>query len=269
MSANRISPFLRWAGSKRSVLPFLSRHVPARYERYIEPFAGSACLFFFVAPSRGVISDLNSELIETYLTVRQHPSETARILAEMPVSRGDYYVVRAMRSSDLNERERAARFIYLNRFCFNGLYRTNTLGKFNVPFGAPKNNSVPSERHLNACADLLWSSDIVCGDFETVVSNVVKDGDFVYLDPPFFQTSKRVFREYTAKPFMESDLVRLRELLQTIDGKGATFVVSYSYCPEVEEIFRGWKTTTIETQRNISGFAKHRRKAMELIVTNS
>jgi DNA adenine methylase len=246
------APFLRWAGSKRSVLGQLLRVLPENFGKYIEPFAGSACLFFRISPNRSVLGDLNHDLIETYKIVRETPGEVASALQEMPVGKDEFYRVREADARILSEIEKAARFIYLNRFCFNGLYRTNSKGQFNVPYGAPKTHRVPTK-----------------ADLEAVVRGNARSGDLVYLDPPFFRHTVRVFREYNAEPFGASDLDRLATLLRWLNSRGVTFCLSYADCTESRLAFAEWPSLRISTNRNISGFAKHRRRARELVVTNS
>ena len=177
--------------------------------------------------------------------------------------------MRELKSKSLTQAEQAARFIYLNRFCFNGLYRTNLKGEFNVPYGAPKNYIVPTTEELKRCSAALQNTTIMTGDFEKVVGARVKPGDFVYLDPPFFQSTRRVFREYNSRPFEAADLARLTRLLRLIDEAGATFVVSYAACPEARAAFKGWRCSEIQTTRNISGFTCYRRIAIEIVVTNA
>lgn len=126
-------PFLRWAGSKRKQLPILSRFWNAGFSRYVEPFMGSACLFFELQPKNAMLADINSDLIRTFLAVRDHPQAVANRLAKIPLGKRSYYFIRKQKLSDLDGVDAAARFIFLNRFCFNGLYRTNEAGRFNVP----------------------------------------------------------------------------------------------------------------------------------------
>ena len=234
----------------------------------MEPFAGSACLFFRLAPKQALLSDLNSELMEVFNEVKTAPVAVAKILAQMPVGRESYYEVRANNTQEMTPTERAARFIYLNRFCFNGLYRTNRAGHFNVPYGSPKTSSVPSEQDLINCASVLETTILACGDFDQIIRNHAMPDDFIYLDPPYFQNTKRMFRQYLSSPFANSDLERLSRLLDHINQIGATFIVSYAYCPEALEAFSLWPNKVIRAQRNISGFAKHRGPASELVVSN-
>lgn len=261
-------PFLRWAGSKRALLTELQSHFPDDFERYVEPFAGSACLFFRSAPERALLSDLNAELIDTYITVRALPEEVGRRLEAMPVSKDDYYRIRKQKPSESDAVGHAARFIYLNRFCFNGLYRTNLKGDFNVPFGRPKTNNVPTTDALRACAYRLEKAELKAGDFEKTIACQIAKGDLVYLDPPYFHQGTRIFREYHPDSFGREDLDRFVALLRAIDAVGAKFIVSYASFPDTDTYFSAWNRKTVTTQRNISGFAKHRRKASEIIVTN-
>jgi DNA adenine methylase len=263
-----VAPFLRWAGSKRAAIPILRQFVPKKFKKYIEPFAGSACLFFHVQPEKAILADLNGELIDTYAAIKQSPGHVGRALAQLPFGRESYYQIRQDQIKRFSPIQQAARFIYLNRFCFNGLYRTNAAGTFNVPFGAPRNATVPTASHLKRCSAVLSCAKLMTGDFEKAVSSSVSEGDFVYLDPPFFQTEGRVFRQYNSKPFMKNDLERLKGLLKHIDSVGATFVLSYAQNEEAKELFRGWHNKTITLQRNISGFAGARGKAKEILVSN-
>jgi DNA adenine methylase len=195
--------------------------------------------FFHVQPAQAILADLNGELMGMYATVQKSPGHVARALKSLPFGRDEYYQIRQERPDDLSPVQRAARFIYLNRFCFNGLYRTNAAGTFNVPFGAPRNASVPTALHLKKCSSVLKNKILLAGDFENIVCANVSAGDFVYLDPPFFQTEGRVFRQYNSKPFMKQDLDRLRLLLECIDLVGATFLLSYAKNQEADELLRG------------------------------
>jgi DNA adenine methylase len=191
---------------------------------------GSAALFFSAKPARAILSDLNQELVSTFLTVRRAPHAVAAVLATHSNSRREYYRVRSQPVERLSSVERAARFIYLNRFCFNGLYRTNTQGKFNVPYGRPKNDNRPTDSALTECAQLLRRATVCAGDFQEIVATNVRSGDLVYLDPPYAVTKRRIFKEYSEKSFDAADLERLDALVHLVDSRGATFVLSYAYC---------------------------------------
>ncbi|MGH2361408.1 MAG: DNA adenine methylase [bacterium] len=261
-----VSPFLRWAGSKRQHVPLLRQYwCAAQHKRYIEPFAGSAALFFAVAPPRAVLGDLNGELIQTYRALSRDPEAVYRKLTRFAKGEAAYYRFRAMRRSDA--KWLAARFIYLNRFCFNGLYRTNFRGEFNVPYGAPKNDRLPDLDHLAACAQLLSRARLVRADFRRPLA-MVEPGDFVYMDPPYAVSRRRVFVEYGKEPFSTDDLIDLATWLEEIDRRGASFVLSYADSHEARSLFRGWENRRFAVRRNVAGFSGARRNHYELFVSN-
>ena len=260
-------PLLRWAGSKRQLVSQLASYWSTDNARYVEPFAGSACLFFELEPPTALLGDINRDLIETYEVVRSQPRDLFRALRTWKNQADEYYYVRALDPTSLGETQRAARLIYLNRFCFNGLYRTNRSGRFNVPYGGRRTGGLPSLEQLLATSDLLSNTELVAGDFSLVLGRI-KVGDFVYLDPPFSVTGRRIFKEYDRATFGESDLARLRRALNDLNGQGAIFLLSYADCPEGRMLAEGFATKKIVTQRNIAGCTGNRRTSNELLVTN-
>lgn len=264
---NNGKPFLRWAGSKRRLLPRLASYWDNGFSRYIEPFMGSAALFFEINPSSAILSDMNSELVETFIAVRNHPRALYNRLLRFPMGKDAYYRIRQKDSSKLTRLDRVARFIYLNRFCFNGLYRTNKKGQFNVPYAASKTGRLPSLKELYAAAKALSVAQIKTADFEETLQNI-QPGDFVYMDPPYAVQNQRIFRQYGPNCFGTEDLNRLASTLPFIDHCGATFLVSYAMCREALDAFKGWNIRRAQTQRSIAGFSRHRRKALELLVSN-
>jgi DNA adenine methylase len=260
--------FIRWAGSKRQLVPLLSSCWPGDDYRYIEPFMGSACVFFSISPPRALLSDLNAELIGMFESVRQAPEAVYSSLLSIPMGAESYYTIRKMDPNLLIPTDRAARFLFLNRFCFNGLYRTNLKGEFNVPFASSRTGGYPSWDEFSLASNRLKNVDIRCGDFASILASEVKDGDFVYLDPPYAVQNTRIFSQYGPQTFGLNDLERLRETLIKIDSSGALFLLSYADCDEAKHFFRDWPTTNVEVQRNIAGFAKHRRRAAEILVSN-
>ncbi len=263
-----LRPILRWAGSKRALLPRLREFwEPEKFKRYVEPFAGSASLFFSLAPKHGILNDINADLVEVYRQIRNNPGKLHAALELLPLGRTSYYQIRAILAEALSPAERAARFIFLNRYCFNGLYRTNLEGQFNVPFSATKTGRLPSFGELMTASELLRRAEIYCGDFEEILDRT-NQGDFVYMDPPYAVESRRVFREYGPKHFRSDDLKRLANALRDLHRRKVVFVVSYALCREALAAFDGWCIQRALIQRNISGFAEHRRRAVELLVTN-
>jgi DNA adenine methylase len=261
-------PFLRWAGSKRQHIPFLRDYwSPERANRYVEPFAGSAALFFAIAPSRAILGDLNGDLIRTFRAIQRDPETVYRALAKFKTGREHYYRVRAMPIRYLDEPTKAARFVYLNRFCFNGLYRTNAQGGFNVPYGAPRNGNLPDLEQLRICALLLSHARLINADFRRTLS-AVDAGDFVYLDPPYAVSRRRVFVEYGRVTFSTDDLEELAECLIEVHRRGATFVLSYADSRESRRLLGRWPRRRFAVRRNMAGFAGARRNHYELFISN-
>lgn len=265
-NANELAPLLRWAGSKRKLLPTLLRAVPASFARYLEPFAGSACLFFAIKPIHAVLGDTNQELIETYDTIRRHPTRIARALAKLPRNSATYYRIRSTTPASLGVIARTTRFLYLNRLCFNGVYRTNREGNFNVPMGT-NTGDMPSERNFGDCAALLARADLRCRDFEETLSDV-RSGDFIYLDPPYSSTVRPGYGEYGYGAFGNSDLPRLKSTLRAIHTAGATFLLSYNYTHSLAHDFRHWNVYRLQVQRHVAGFSHFRRRVSEMLVSN-
>lgn len=260
-------PFLRWAGSKKRLLPKLVPYWDEGFTRYVEPFMGSAVLFFTIEPSKAILSDINVDLVDTFTAVRDHPRAVYNRLYSLSLGEEAYYQIRQEDASRLSTLDRAARFVYLNRFCFNGLYRTNKNGKFNVPYAAKKTGRLPTIDELNRAAKILESAQIKTRDFEETLRDV-QPGDFVYMDPPYAVQNRRIFRQYGPECFGTEDLARLASALPRIDRCGATFLVSYAMCREALEAFGGWHIRRVNTQRSIAGFSRYRRKAVEILVSN-
>lgn len=259
--------FLRWAGSKKQLLPSLTANMPQDFKRYVEPFTGSACLFFSIQPTQAILGDINNELILTYEAVRNNPTGVSRELHGLIVSRNNYYTLRGTLPHTLRKPSRAARFIFLNRLCFNGLYRTNLRGEFNVPYGGTAGGQIPPLEQLCSAAKILKCAELRNSDFEDVLESVVP-GDFVYMDPPYSVKARRTFREYSPTEFGNSQLSALRRWMCNFDKRGIPFMVSYANSDEAQILSKGFKTQYLETRRNIAGFYGHRRKAVECLISN-
>jgi DNA adenine methylase len=260
-------PILRWAGSKRQLLPELRQYWPRDARRYIEPFCGSACLFFDLQPPEAILGDLNSELIVTYRALQRDPALVAQCLRRLRKGRISYYAVRAVDPDSLSDTQQAARFLYLNRYCFNGIYRTNLKGRFNVPYGPQKRVTGHDMDSVVSAARLLQNVTFLNADFEETLKRAER-GDFVYLDPPFAVRQRRIFSEYHPSTFTVSDLERLGACLTRLDKLGVRFVVSYADSQEARSLFSPWWRRRVWTRRNVAGFATHRRGAYELMATN-
>jgi len=266
-SDTQARPLLRWAGSKRQTVERLKQLWGTDHTRYVEPFAGSAALFFAIRPNKALLADKNADLIDTYNVLCDRPLELHTRLTSMVRSKDLYYSLRSQDPRSLPPFERAIRFLYLNRYCFNGLYRTNASGEFNVPYAPSGTGSFPSADVFEASARLLATATRRAWDFGTTL-RYVKEGDFVYLDPPYAVESRRVFREYGSFGFGREELLRLAGHLRRIDERGAVFLLTYADCSEARELFSEWKQKRIAVRRNIAGFAGARRRAYELLVSN-
>jgi DNA adenine methylase len=260
-------PFLRWAGSKRQLVPTLRNFWRPTFRRYVEPFAGSACLFFAIRPSKALLGDVNSDLIATYREVKYRHARLLTLLERFHNDRKTYMRMRSRSLNTMSPAMRAARFIYLNRFCFNGLYRTNTRGEFNVPYGGLRSGRLPSNSIFQSCSRTLESAKLIRGDFEKIISRT-EPGDFVYMDPPFAVRNRRVFNEYNATSFSFEDLKRLRACMDNLAFRKIKFVVSYAQSEEAELLIKGFDHVTVAVRRNISGFAASRRRSKEVLVFN-
>jgi DNA adenine methylase len=261
-----MQPLLRWAGSKRQLVPTLSKFFdPDRHRRYVEPFAGSACLFFSLKPKKAILGDINGDLIRTYRDVKYRHKDVTDRLRRFRKSKKEFLRRRKPSRRSSSRAHKAARFIYLNRCCFNGIYRTNSRGQFNVPYGGKASGAIP--KNLRRHAGALRSVVLVSGDFEKVLSRT-KPGDFVYIDPPFSVSSRRVFREYDPSQFDFGSIWRLRICLEELAANKVSFLVSYAVCKEAWFLAKGFKTKIVRVRRNVAGFAKHRRSARELLIFN-
>lgn len=265
VTPKRLAPLLRWAGSKRKLVDLLISISPPSFERYVEPFAGSACLFFAMRPCRAILNDLNRELISTYRTIRHRPGAVAAAVHAIPVGASTYYSVRAQNPATLTTVMRAARFVYLNRYCFNGVYRTNRRGQFNVPRGSRTGRKLRPSRYAE-CASALKSVHLMSGDFERCL-DLTTSGDFVYLDPPF-TTGRPTYGEYGYRTFDQRDWSRFVDALRRIDQIGAKFLVSFAPVEAFLSCVTQWYTQRILVRRHIAGFAYARRRSYELLVAN-
>lgn len=262
-----MEPLFRWAGSKKKLLPNIKSRFPRAYGTYHEPFCGSACLFFDVLPHAAVLSDRNDELILAYKEIQRSPSDVYGFLSSYEISKDKYYELRGLDLKLLPCAARAARFIYLNKLCFNGVYRTNKLGMFNVPMGT-KTGKMPTLKVLEGFSSALQDIQLVGGDFAEIVDNI-KAGDLVYLDPPYSKPESRERGEYGPGSFHFSDIDRLLGFLDHINSVGAFFIFSYSDCEIVRKILRDeWTVEVVSVRRHVAGFNAHRKIVDELIVSN-
>ncbi len=272
-------PFVKWAGGKRQLIPILNQNLPRSFGTYFEPFLGGGALLFHMLTERNgqkcSISDLNSDLVLSYITIRDRIDSLITSLKShernyQKDSKSYYYSVRE--SNPRSAIEKTSRLLFLNRTCFNGLYRVNSKGKFNVPLGKYTNPNIVNEDNLRAVSIILQASkvSINCRDFEAVLRDA-KKGDLVYFDPPYQPVSNTAnFTSYTNKNFSFDDLNRLAELCKNLDAKGCNVLLSNSDSEDVSELFskKPWKVSRIQANRSINSDSKKRTGHFELLIKN-
>lgn len=262
-----LEPLIRWAGSKKKLIPLLKANTPKTFNKYVEPFCGSACLYFSLRPTKAVLSDINKELIISYKTIKKDSKKITQRLLGVEKCKTEYLRLRELDPSTLDEIERSYRFIYLNRFCFNGVYRTNREGKFNVPMGT-KTGNLPTPAKISDCAKALKGASLIYGDFKKTLK-YIEQGDFVYLDPPYTKEGAKNRGEYGHGSFDYQDIPTLISYLEKIDEKGAYFLLSYSCDSALLDLLPGrWNKLELSVDRHVAGFKQHRSIAKEILVAN-
>ena len=260
-------PILKWAGGKTQMLGELMPRVPKTYGRYIEPFFGGGALFFSLKPENAIIADSNPELINMYLQVAHHVDDVIECLQKYKNTSEMFYEVRSLDWQTLPKAEAAARTIYLNKTCFNGLYRVNRSGQFNTPFGKYKNPKICDIDALRLASEALRKADILCGDYILVLEHYAQPGDFVFLDPPYLPISENSdFKRYTKEQFYEDDHVELAKMIDTLHERGCYVILTNSNHPLVHQLYEQYKIEVIQTKRHISCHGDTR-KGEDVIVT--
>lgn len=272
---DRATPFLKWVGGKAQLLEQFERlFVPRdRYEHYLEPFVGSGAVFFHLRPDRAYLADNNEELINCYKQVKQHVEAVVELLRthKRLHSEAHYYKVRSYQPRDLSPIERAARLIYLNKTCFNGLYRVNSRGGFNVPMGRYTNPPILDEQGLQRAHRALRGVELYCMPFDRFCDEFAEKGDFVYFDPPYFPISKTAnFTGYTENAFGLEEQVKLRDAFERLDAKGCFLMLSNSASPTIRHLYKKYRHTTYEVlaRRSINSAPDKRGAIKELVVLN-
>jgi len=270
-----VKPVLKWAGGKRQllepILSFVERAFPERIEKYYEPFAGGAAVFFALVArgkfERARLTDMNADLIRVYSALRDDAEAVMaelEKLVELGHSEEVYYKVRAKRPT--KDAARAARLIYLNRTGYNGLYRVNRSGEFNVPFGRYKKPRILDPSRLRAAAEALQGVELAVEDFESSCKKA-KKGDFVYFDPPYVPVSKTSsFAAYHSVAFTLAEHQRLAKTFARLSKQGVSTLLSNSDTPETRELFQAFDTRTVHATRSINSNATRRGTVPELLV---
>lgn len=252
-------PLLKWAGGKTQLLREIIPKMPEKYGRFIEPFFGGGAVFFAVRPEGGIIADSNPELVNLYCSVATDVEGVMAQLRSYENTEEVFYAARALDVTKLSNVEAAARTIFLNRTCFNGLYRVNKSGQFNVPFGRYKNPKIIDEDALKAASALLGNTTIICGDYKTVLKESAQTGDFIFLDPPYLPVSEYAdFKRYTKEQFYEEDHVELAAEVNRLHELGCHVILTNSNHPLVHEQYRKFAVEVVQTKRYISCNGKGR-----------
>jgi DNA adenine methylase len=270
--AAKASPFVKWAGGKSSLLSELLKRVPKKYRNYFEPFAGGGALFFNLNPEKSYISDENEELINTYRVVKKDLKRLIKNLEKFYYDSEFFYKIRSLDKkkgfAKLDKVKKAARFIFLNKTCFNGLYRVNGKGEFNVPFGRYTNPKILDVENLTACSKALKKTYLKRTSYKKIL-NQVKKGDFIYLDPPYMPLSKTSnFTSYTKSGFNFKEQEELSKFCKKLDKKGALFMLSNSSHPEIKRLYQDFIIEAVKAPRAINSKAAKRGSIEEIIVRN-
>lgn len=273
-----VAPVVKWVGGKRQLLPEIKKYSPKKYNTYFEPFVGGGAVLFELQPKNAIVNDINKELINLYSVIQNNVDDLIEKLSdtESYSNTSDcYYRVRELyrepqKYNKMTGVDRAARILYLNKTCYNGLYRVNSMGEFNSPFGSYKNPNIINSITLKAVSKYFNESNIkfLNGDFEKTVKTAKKD-DFVYFDPPYAPISKTSnFTGYNENGFGENEQIRLKELCDTLDKKGVKFLLSNSDCEFIRELYKDYNIVTIKAKRTINSNANNRGAISEVLIRN-
>ncbi len=260
-------PFLKWVGGKGQLLGQIWPHLPQKFGCYHEPFLGGGAMFFAVRPRRAMLSDVNRELVDCYTAVRDQVEDVIRALRDHRYEREHYYAVRAQDMTALSAPVRAARTIFLNRTGFNGLYRVNRSGQFNVPFGRYTNPLICDENNLRRCSEVLQGAELRVQDF-TLAAESMMPGDLAYFDPPYVPVSATAnFTGYSADGFTNSDQARLARLFgRLVQQRGVHALLSNADVPALRSLYHGFSAATLQAGRAINCNTERRGKVNEVLV---
>lgn len=276
MSESLVKPFIKWVGGKRQILDIINKKIneAGKYNTYYEPFLGGGAVFLDNRPDKAVVNDYNSELINAYKIIRDNVDELIESLEKHKNEQEYYYKIRAKDRDEgfkgISKIEKASRFIYLNKTCYNGLYRVNRENQFNTPFGKYKNPNIVNEEVLRALNKYFNTANITFlnEDFEKALKSVSSD-DFVYLDPPYVPVSETSsFTSYTKNGFELKDQERLADVCKTINAKGAKFLLSNSNVPIMYELYNEFHIDVVAAKRSINSKGDKRGKVEEVIIYN-
>lgn len=261
-------PFVKWVGGKRALLTQLEALFPRSFERYFEPFVGGGAVFFHLQPETATLADYNADLINAYRVVRDNVEE---LIAHLHAHRNDeeyYYMMRGLDPETLGPVEQASRLIFLNRTCFNGLYRVNSKGIFNVPFGKHKNPNICNEEVLRGASFALRGTRLRHKPYMAVLEEA-RPGDFIYFDPPYHPVSETAnFTSYTPGSFSAQDQKDLAETFMALANRGCKVMLSNSDTPLIRELYAAFHIETVMAPRMVNRDASKRGAVSEVVVRN-
>lgn len=275
MSFNELcKPFLKWAGGKRQLLSVINERIPGKFSTYYEPFVGAGAVLFDMQPKKAIINDANKELINVYKVIKNDIDELILDLKNHVNEENYYYDVRKLDRTDgyknMSDIKKASRILYLNKTCYNGLFRVNQQGQFNVPFGRYKNPNIVNEETLRAVHDYLNNNDIriLNVDFEEAIKYMRKEA-FVYFDPPYHPISDTSsFTGYTTDGFDAEDQKRLKKLCDSLDDRGCRFLLSNSSADLILDLYSDYNLEYVDANRSINSKGDSRGEIEEVLVRN-
>lgn len=270
-----VAPVVKWAGGKRQLLSEIVKHIPDNFSTYYEPFLGGGAVLFHLQPRKAIVNDINEELINMYLVIKDNVEELIESLKKHKNDEEYYYKIRDLdrdkeRYNQLNNIEKASRIIFLNKTCYNGLFRVNSQGQFNVPFGKYKKPDIVNEITLRAVSNYLNNAQITfkCTDFEEALKGI-KKGAFVYFDPPYDPVSDTAsFTGYDTNGFDQNEQIRLKELCDKLNRRGVKFLLSNSATDFILDLYKEYNITIVKARRVINSKGDKRGEVDEVLVKN-
>ncbi|MDD7303746.1 MAG: DNA adenine methylase [Prevotellaceae bacterium] len=271
-----LAPILKWVGGKRQLLTTINSLLPEKITTYVEPFVGGGALLFDLQPKRAIINDLNEDLINVYKVVKNNPEELLKLLEEHNEKNNEeyYYKIRALDRMDdydsMSDVEKASRIIYLNKTCFNGLFRVNQAGQFNSPYGRYKNPNIINKPVILAMSKYFNKNDIkiLNGDYKEALKNLRK-GAFIYFDPPYLPiSSSSSFTGYTENGFNEQNQKDLKDECDRLNNRGINFLLSNSDHPLIRDLYKDYEIITVKARRSINSKGNKRGEINEVLVRN-
>ncbi|MEZ4951663.1 MAG: DNA adenine methylase [Saprospiraceae bacterium] len=269
-----VAPFVKWVGGKRQLIPVIKKNLPKSFGTYVEPFIGGGAVLFSLQPGKAIINDFNDELINLYRIIKNDVEALIEDLKHHKNEPDYFYKIRSLDRSDsyreTSDVKRASRIIFLNKTCYNGLYRVNSAGEYNAPFGKYKNPNIVNEETLRAVSEYLNQNQIqiTCGDFEEATKGL-KENDFVYFDPPYDPVSKSAnFTGYVQGGFDSNAQIRLRDVCKSLDERGVYFMVSNSDTPFINELYQDFNIQKVKAKRAINSDSQKRGAINELLIKN-